>query len=101
MAARTMGTTTTSILTALKFGADLLPQDVGNLANLICDDKVGAAGSHLRLNRAFSQDGLLFVPNRGVLQVLPGDYVAVDNDGWPILVSASSIGLGATRWVHS
>lgn len=101
MALRTMGTTTTVILQALKFGADVLPQDFGTLSNLINDDKVGAPGSHLRLNNAFSQNGLLYVPNRGVLQVLPGDYVAVDNDGWPILVSASSIGLGATRWVHS
>lgn len=101
MALRTAGTTTTSILSAIRFGADVLPQDMGSIANLICDDKIGAAGAHLRLNGAISNNGLLIVPNRGVLQVLPGDYVMVDNDGWPILVSASSIGLGATRWVHS
>lgn len=101
MALRTAGTTTTSILQAIRFGADVLPQDMGTLANLIKDDKVGVAGSHLRLNDAISNQGLLVIPNRGILQVLPGDYVMVDNDGWPILVSASSIGLGATRWVHS
>ena len=46
---------------------------------------------------AWSQNGLLFVPNRGVLRVQPGDYVAVDNRGWPILVSADSIANGL--WV--
>jgi hypothetical protein len=101
VALRTMGTTTTSILDALRFGADVTPQDFGNLSNLIKDDKVGIAGAHLRLNNAFSQNGLLYVPNRGVLQVLPGDYVAVDSDGWPILVSASSIGYASTEWAHS
>lgn len=101
MAFRTMGSTTTVVLNSLRFGADVTPQDFGNLSNLIKDDKVGVAGSHLRLNNNFSQNGLLYVPNRGVLQVLPGDYVAVDSDGWPILVSASSIGFGGTNWAHS
>lgn len=101
MALRTAGSTTTTILSSLRFGADVTPQDYGTLSNLIKDDKVGVAGSHLRLNNAYSQNGLLYVPNRGVLQVLPGDYVMVDNDGWPILVSASSINFGSTNWAHS
>ena len=44
--------------------------------------------------------GLLYVPRRGVLQVLPGDYIAYDTNGWPILVSAWSIATGS-QWVHS
>ena len=46
---------------------------------------------------AWSQNGLLFVPNRGFLRVQPGDYVGVDSRGWPILVSADSIANGL--WV--
>src|SRR5271165_2203568 len=38
--------------------------------------------------------GLLHVPRRGVLQVLPGDYIAYDSNGWPILVSAWSVATG-------
>src|SRR4030095_1987347 len=101
MALRTAGSTTTTGLSALRFGADVTPQDMGAVANLIKDDKVGAAGAHLRLNSAFSQNGLLLVSNRGGLQVLPGDYVMVDSDGWPVLVSGSSIGFGSTNWAHS
>lgn len=38
---------------------------------------------------AFAKNGLLAIPNRGIVKVLAGDYVAVDPvTGWPILVSA-------------
>ena len=50
-------------------------------------------------NVAFSKQGLLYIPNRGVLQVLPGDWVGVDNYGWPILVSSFSIANGP--WTHT
>ena len=73
MALRTAGSTTTTVLQAIRFGADVTPQDMGTLANLIRDDKVNAAGSHLRLNQAMSNNCILFVPNRGILHVLPGD----------------------------
>lgn len=48
---------------------------------------------------AFSQKNLLYVPNRGILKVLAGDWVAVDSQGWPILVSANSIANGP--WTHN
>jgi hypothetical protein len=44
-------------------------------------------------------DGQLFIPNRGMLKVFPGDWVGVDSQGWPILVSANSIANAA--WTHS
>lgn len=47
---------------------------------------------------AFAFNGLLFIPRRGVLQVLPGDVVAIDNTGWPILVSANSIAYAGSLW---
>lgn len=46
------------------------------------------------------REGKLFVPNRGSLVILPGDYVAIDSTtGWPILVSARAIAAGP--WTHS
>lgn len=46
------------------------------------------------------REGKLFVPNRGSLVILPGDYVAYDSTtGWPILVSARAISAGP--WTHS
>lgn len=102
MATKTLGTTTTSILTAVAFSKALLPADVAAINAGIKDDKIKVAGSHpILAGDSFSLSGQLYIPNRGVLQVLPGDYVAIDNDGWPILISASSIGFGSTRWVHS
>jgi hypothetical protein len=46
----------------------------------------------------------LFVPNRGVLRLFPGDVVAIDNlggtnVGWPILVSADAIAHGSWTFV--
>jgi hypothetical protein len=45
--------------------------------------------------------GTLQVPNRGNLIVLPGDRVAVDNTGFPILVSGNSIGYVGSQWTFT
>jgi hypothetical protein len=42
--------------------------------------------------------GVLYVPNRGFLKVLPGDVVAQDNIGFPFLISGNSIGYAASQW---
>lgn len=42
--------------------------------------------------------GELIVPNRGILKILPGDVVGIDNAGWPILVSGASIGYPGSQW---
>ena len=40
---------------------------------------------------AFSNTVLLTIPNRGILQVKPGDVIATDTQtGWPILISAAA-----------
>jgi hypothetical protein len=102
MATRTFGTTTTTVLTAVAFNKQLLDADVATIQQGIKDDRIAAAGSHpIYAGDAFSKQGLLYIPNRGVLQVLDGDYVCIDNNGWPILVSANSIGYGSTNWAHS
>lgn len=101
MAVRTLGTTAQTTLSAIRIGADVLDADWATIMNGIKDDKIGIAGSHLRLNQALVKSGQLVIPNRGIVQVFPGDYVAIDSDGWPILISASSIGYGSTNWVHT
>lgn len=96
MATRTLGTNATTSLTAVSFLTSLLDADVATIQQAIKDD-VNVA--HPTWPGAFSKAGLLYVPNRGYLQVLPGDYVGVDSQGWPILVSSNSIANAA--WTHS
>jgi len=40
----------------------------------------------------------LIVPKRGVLNLLPGDLVAIDNTGWPILVSGAAVAYAGSQW---
>ena len=97
MATRTLGTSATTSLTAINFQrGGLLPADIATIANDINNDLVNGFSP---VPGAFSSMGLLVVPNRGILQVLPGDYVGVDSQGWPILVSAYSIANAA--WTHT
>ena len=43
-------------------------------------------------------NGQLVIPGRGIVRVLPGDVIAVDNTGWPILVSAAAVGYAGSLW---
>lgn len=45
-----------------------------------------------------NRNNQLVVPGRGILRVLNGDVVAIDNTGWPILVSGAAIGYGGSQW---
>jgi hypothetical protein len=124
MATRTLGTNATTTLTAVPFpaaGAATRQSDFAAVRALIKDDfpllwPVGNAGtaagqnatqmaqaaaSHALLNNALTLEGLLFVPNRGVLKVLPGDWIGVDVFGWPILVSGRSIQSSTPSWTFS
>jgi len=99
VAIRTLGTTANNNLDAIRFGQDVTDADFASIINGIKDDLVNgfpiAPG-------ALSRQGLLYVPNRGVLKCLPGDYIGVDSaTGWPILISAAAINSGATKWAHS
>lgn len=95
MALSTLGSNANNSLSALPMSGSMAPADIAALANGVLNDLVN--GNPIWPG-AFAQTGLLFVPNRGLLKVLPGDYVAIDNKGWPILVSANSIATGA--WTH-
>lgn len=100
MALLTGGTTAATSLSAIVFKPgmnSMTPADVASLNNGILDD---LGNAHNKIPGSFSSGGQLFIPNRGVLQVLPGDYVMLDvTTGWPILVSARAIAAGP--WAHS
>jgi hypothetical protein len=98
MATKTFGTLAGSTLTAVQippgYNATPLISDVdwGTINNLILNDKNDPKQllTQNLLGGAFAKSGLLYVPNRGVLQAMPGDWVAVDPQGWPILISSRS-----------
>lgn len=96
MATGVLGTNATTSLTSLKVSSAMASADIAAIANAVLNDLIN--GNPI-LPGAWAQTGLLYVPNRGILKALPGDYVGVDNKGWPILVSANSIANGA--WTHT
>ena len=107
MATKTLGTSTTSGLTAVPYlrgwNSGVSAADMGTMARAIKNDGYISltvqGGNHGIWPEAFSENGLLYYPNRGVLKVLPGDWVGVDANGWPVLVSKYSIATGG--WTHS
>lgn len=100
MAVKTLGTNANnSIANALAFLSgigSLAAVDVATLNNAIKDD-INVA--HPVIGGFSLNDGRLFVPNRGSLAILPGDWVGVDSRGWPILLSKDTIANGL--WTHS
>lgn len=109
MATKTLGTNAQTTLTALAFQrGGMAAADVATIAAAILDDGgetadvTGPFGSTGKVwPDAFSTNGILYVPNRGLLKVMPGDWVGVDATGWPILVSFAAIASGSTSWTHS
>ncbi len=101
MATKTLGTNLTTSLTAVDVIASLAPADEAAINQAILDDiNVSHPQAYLiRTGGFILSSGQLYVPNRGVLRVLPGDWVGVDANGWPILVSQYSIATGG--WTHT
>jgi hypothetical protein len=96
MALLTFGTNATTSLSSLLYTRN--PPSVADVATFNANVKNDQINGLPIVPGAFRL-GLLTIPNRGVLTILPGDYVAYDNQGWPILVSANSIANGP--WTHS
>jgi hypothetical protein len=94
----TLGTTANNSLTAIQFQASVLPADFATIMAGIKDMQV-TAGVRPVLPEGLSRFGRLVIPNRGIINVLPGDYVAIDGNGWPILVGKEVI--GSSPWVHT
>lgn len=97
MAVKTLGTNANnSITNAVNFQKSLADADVATIAQAVKDD---VNVTHPIWPGAFARNGLLYVPNRGVLRIFIGDWVGVDSRGWPILLSADTIANG--NWTHS
>jgi hypothetical protein len=103
MATGTAGTDASTSLVAVTFSQAttvLLPADLATINAAILDDQnVSRPAAYISGIGGFVREGLLYVPNRGFLRVLPGDVVAVDTTtdvGWPVLVSADAIANG--KW---
>ena len=101
MSTKTLGTSaTTSLNPSIPwkpgFNSGVSAADMASMALHIKDD---LGNLHSIVPGAFSSNGLLTIPNRGILKVLAGDWVGIDAQGWPILVSAYSI--AHSGWSHS
>ena len=107
MAVHTLGTNSnTSIANALTFlpgwNSGMAAADVATLNTAIADDQGNlhlATGQLAPFNSAFTVEGNLLVPNRGILKVFAGDVVGVDSRGWPILLSKDTIANGPWHFV--
>ncbi len=102
MATRTLGTNGTNTLTALPFAlgynSGMSAADIATINSAIRGQNPSAE----MVGSRFTAEGVLYLPERkGFIKLAPGDYVGVDSAGWPIVVSAYSIGLGGTSWTHS
>lgn len=95
-------------LTAIAYSQSplvLLPADLATIDTAVLGDPnvlngQSTARSGYWPGGGIGYTGILVIPNRGYLKVLPGDVVAVDvngttNVGWPILVSADAIANGS------
>jgi hypothetical protein len=71
----------------MTFGSDPAQADIAQVAANILNDLVN--GNPI-VPGAWSNTGLLYIPNRGVLVARPGDWVIYDPTGWPVLVSPGS-----------
>ncbi len=99
MALVTLGTTANNSLSALAWNPMSAQADIAAIAAAIKDQSNPA---HPIEPGAFTNSGQLMLPNgRGIIRLQPGDYVAYDSFGWPIVVSAQSIADGSTVWVHT
>lgn len=98
MSTITLGTSATTSLTAIAWQpGGLSAADLATIRNSIKNDQI--AGNPVFAGALMG--GQLFIPNRGVLSLLPGDYIGVDAYGWPVLVAKNAIAYSSTSWVHT
>ena len=109
MALKTAGTLTTTTLSALVIDSNFTPADIATLRAAIRYNWTFVNGAYVRVQKGDIVPGgidfvggnaILNIPGRGQLTALPGDYIAVDPNGWPILIAGGSINSGG-GWAHS
>jgi len=98
MATKTLGTTANNSLTAIQFAANVSAADFATIMAGIKDLSL-TANARIVLPEGLSRFGKLVIPNRGIIDVHPGDFVCIDGNGWPILVANEVV--GSSPWVHS
>ena len=97
MALKTLGTAAQTTLTAMPFGTDPAIADIATLSNLIVSDTVNKP---TRGHGYWSNTGLLILPgNRGIIQAKVGDWIGVDANGWPILITKNAA--ASASWIHT
>lgn len=111
MATITLGSTTTTALTALAWQpGGLATADIATIQLAILSDGNVTVGSgqwsqsdyplgYIYPGALDNNRGILTIPNRGQLKLLPGDVIAVDRSGWPILIGSYALANG--NWTHS
>lgn len=113
MALKTFGSNATTSLFAFVVGTDdIVPAQIALLNTALRGDPPGykaptgqaepapAGTNRPRLAQAYVKQGILFVPNRGMLQLKAGDYVCFDaTTGWPFVVSGDAVANGP--YTHS
>ena len=110
MALKTAGTSATTTLSALVVDSNFTIADIATLRAAIKYNWVFVNGAYVRQQAGAIMPGgieyvggnaILTLPGgRGTLQAQPGDYIAVDPNGWPILIAGGSINSGS-GWAHS
>ena len=97
MATHTLATAQNLVAVAFSQAPGVLSDaDLATISQHILDDR----NRVLAVPGAFCREGFLYVPNRGRLQVYPGDVVAYGSRGEVILVPADAIANG-TSWTYT
>ncbi len=89
MALNTFGSNATSTLSAMQWKPIGSSANIANIAAIAANIKDDLNPASPIWPGAFAQNGILYIPNRGVLKLRPGDWVAYGSTGWPILVNAA------------
>lgn len=96
MATGTLGTNANTSLTSITWNPASAVADVASILAGILNQSNPA---HPVWPGAFAKSGQLFLPNnRGIINMKPGDVIAFDHFGWPIVVSSESIADGSSSW---
>jgi hypothetical protein len=93
-----LSTIATTGVSGIAFASSISATDFATMQQNIKDDLINSAPNHPIYGDSFTRMGQLFVPNRGILQIRPGDVIAYDSAGWPILISADSIAYASSSW---
>lgn len=93
MSTHTLGTSNSTVLVAAQWNSVAIdPADVAAINSHILNDLNPTQLAQTGGIGGFVKEGLLYVPNRGVLTLIPGDWVAYDPDsGFCYLVPASAV----------